>query len=207
MRARHRTRATCSPHDHEAIEHTLHVREGLTPLQPARLAGVIGVGAELPPPHELSSQASPGEAVTSCLGAFLDLGAGVTAHSVIVGAARQSARSRARAAIRLPDPPAEEDHADNRRGAPPMRRGAVARGVRRCSLRTPSSNSEDPTPDEERARADREPDETDPGVGVTPPGDGEPDDRTDKREGQPDVAFLVRRVGPPVTPSTPSRPI
>jgi len=43
-----------SRHDGYAVEHDLHVGEGLTPLQPARLAGVVGVSDESRPPHELS---------------------------------------------------------------------------------------------------------------------------------------------------------
>ena len=64
---------------------------------------------------------------------------------------------------------------------------------------SPPSRFEEPTPGEEHARADREPDETDPGVGgvVTPPGDGERDDGGDECHGQPDVAFGIRRVATP----------
>ena len=60
------------------------------------------------------------------------------------------------------------------------------------------SDLEEPTPDEERTRADPEPRERDPGVvRVTPPGDGERDDRGAEHDGQPDIAFGVRRVAPP----------
>src|SRR5262249_25557057 len=67
------SRATCSPHDGQAVEHGLHVGEGLTLFQPARLAGVVGVSGELPPPDELSPEASPGKAVASGHGARLDV--------------------------------------------------------------------------------------------------------------------------------------
>jgi hypothetical protein len=61
------------PYDRHTVEHTFHVRERLTLFQPARLAGVVGVSDELPPPDELSPEGTPGETVASGLSAVLDV--------------------------------------------------------------------------------------------------------------------------------------
>jgi DNA-binding XRE family transcriptional regulator len=81
-----------SPHDRHAVKHSLHVGEGLTSLQPARLAGVVGVSDELPPPHQLSPEAALGEAVARSVGAILD-GLLRVPHSAHASYGRRTRRS------------------------------------------------------------------------------------------------------------------
>jgi hypothetical protein len=65
--------------------------EGLTLLQPARLAPLVGVVDQLPPPDELAVEASPAESVARGCGAPLDVraarmarrGGGLRGHSAV----------------------------------------------------------------------------------------------------------------------------